>query len=152
MSVTYDVIEDGSVVLQHWNGAVTRDDLMVHEQQHLTDPRIKPGASVLVDAREAYFGITQEEVGDIVNCLYALSRHPLKIQKCALLVNVPTLPLARAYEKSVNKEDMNQPTFRLHSLKGSRKGVWAVTVRANWRITFRFVQGNAYDVDLEDYH
>ncbi|UVT14558.1 MAG: type II toxin-antitoxin system RelE/ParE family toxin [Nitrospira sp.] len=49
-------------------------------------------------------------------------------------------------------EDMNQPTFRLHPLKGGRKGVWAVTVRANWRVTFRFSEGNAYDVGLEDYH
>ncbi len=47
---------------------------------------------------------------------------------------------------------MNQPTFRLHPLKGNRKGVWAVTVRANWRVTFRFEDGDAYDVDLEDYH
>ncbi|MGA2133811.1 MAG: type II toxin-antitoxin system RelE/ParE family toxin [Bryobacteraceae bacterium] len=36
---------------------------------------------------------------------------------------------------------MNQPTFRLHPLKGNRKGVWAVTVRANWRVTFRFEGG-----------
>ena len=42
--------------------------------------------------------------------------------------------------------------FRLHPLKGNRKGVWAVTVRANWRVTFRFEGGDAYDVDLEDYH
>ncbi len=49
-------------------------------------------------------------------------------------------------------EDMNQPTFRLHPLKGDRKGWWAVTVRANWRVTFRFAQGHAHDVDLEDYH
>ena len=35
-------------------------------------------------------------------------------------------------------EDMNQPTFRLHPLKGQRKGFWAVTVRANWWIIFRF--------------
>lgn len=49
-------------------------------------------------------------------------------------------------------EDMNQPTFRLHPLKGDRKGSWAVTVRANWRVTFRFTQGHAHDVDLEDYH
>lgn len=49
-------------------------------------------------------------------------------------------------------EDMNQPTFRLHRLKGDRKGLWAVTVRANWRVTFRFAEGHAYDVDLEDYH
>jgi toxin HigB-1 len=49
-------------------------------------------------------------------------------------------------------QDMNQPTFRLHPLKGNRKGVWAVTVRANWRVTFLFEGGDAYDVDLEDYH
>ncbi len=49
-------------------------------------------------------------------------------------------------------EDMNQPTFRLHPLKGELKGFWAVTVRANWRIIFRFADGNASNVDLIDYH
>ncbi|HZV20245.1 MAG TPA: type II toxin-antitoxin system RelE/ParE family toxin [Hyphomicrobiales bacterium] len=49
-------------------------------------------------------------------------------------------------------EDMNLPTFRLHPLTGDRKGFWAVTVRANWRIVFRFEDGNAFDVDLMDYH
>jgi len=48
-------------------------------------------------------------------------------------------------------QDMDQPTFRLHPLKGDRKGVWAVTVRANWRVTFRFAHDDAYDVDLQDY-
>lgn len=51
-----------------------------------------------------------------------------------------------------NIEDMNVPTFRLHALKGELKGFWAVTVRANWRITFRFADGRASDVDLVDYH
>jgi toxin HigB-1 len=49
-------------------------------------------------------------------------------------------------------EDMRQPTFRLHALKGDLKGFWAVTVRANWRIIFRFADGRATDVDLIDYH
>jgi len=49
-------------------------------------------------------------------------------------------------------EDMNVPTFRLHALKGDLKGFWAVTVRANWRIIFRFAEGRASDVDLIDYH
>lgn len=44
------------------------------------------------------------------------------------------------------------PSFRLHPLTGKMKGLWSVTVRANWRITFRFEGGNAYDVDLVDYH
>jgi toxin HigB-1 len=44
------------------------------------------------------------------------------------------------------------PTFGLHPLKGELKGFWAVTVRANWRVVFRFENGKASDVDLVDYH
>jgi proteic killer suppression protein len=49
-------------------------------------------------------------------------------------------------------EEMRQPTLRLHPLKGDRKGFWAVTVRANWRIVFRFEDGVANEIDLVDYH
>jgi proteic killer suppression protein len=48
--------------------------------------------------------------------------------------------------------DMDLPGFRLHELKGDRKGFLAVTVRANWRVTFRFANGDAVDVDYVDYH
>ena len=49
-------------------------------------------------------------------------------------------------------EELSRPSFRLHPLKGALKGQWAVTVRANWRITFRFEDGEVLDVDLVDYH
>jgi proteic killer suppression protein len=48
--------------------------------------------------------------------------------------------------------DMDIPGFRLHPLKGEMKGFWSVTVRANWRVIFRFENGDVYDVDLVDYH
>ncbi|HEY3303280.1 MAG TPA: type II toxin-antitoxin system RelE/ParE family toxin [Candidatus Binatia bacterium] len=48
--------------------------------------------------------------------------------------------------------DMDLPGFRLHRLKGDLKDFWSVTVRANWRLIFRFEEGHAYDVDLIDYH
>ena len=48
--------------------------------------------------------------------------------------------------------DMNMPGFRLHPLKGELKGFWAVTVRANWRVTFRFADPDTFDVDYVDYH
>ena len=48
--------------------------------------------------------------------------------------------------------DMDLPGFRLHALKGDLKGWWAVTVRANWRVIFRFLGGEALDVDYVDYH
>ena len=49
-------------------------------------------------------------------------------------------------------DHMNLPGFRLHPLKGRLKGFWAVTVRANWRVIFRFIEGHAEDVDYIDYH
>jgi proteic killer suppression protein len=49
-------------------------------------------------------------------------------------------------------EELSRPSLRLHPLKGNLKGYWAVTVRANWRIIFRFADGEFHDVDFLDYH
>jgi proteic killer suppression protein len=49
-------------------------------------------------------------------------------------------------------EGLRLPTFNLHPLKGDLKGFWAATVRANWRVIFRFEDGKASDIDLVDYH
>lgn len=49
-------------------------------------------------------------------------------------------------------QELDIPGYRLHPLKGDLKGYWAITVRANWRIIFRFESGNAFDVDFLDYH
>ena len=49
-------------------------------------------------------------------------------------------------------EGMNVPGFNLHPLKGELKGFWSVTVRANWRVIFRFEGADAFDVELTDYH
>jgi toxin HigB-1 len=57
-----------------------------------------------------------------------------------------------ALEAARTIEGVNVAGFHLHPLKGDREGQWAVTVRANWRITFRFEEGKAFDVNLEDYH
>jgi proteic killer suppression protein len=57
-----------------------------------------------------------------------------------------------ALDAATSPDGMNRPSFRLHPLKGDRKGQWAVTVRANWRIVFGFDGGNAIDVDFTDYH
>jgi proteic killer suppression protein len=59
--------------------------------------------------------------------------------------------LARLDEAG-DESHMDLPGFRLHPLKGDLAGFWAVTVHANWRLTFRFADGHAHDVDLVDYH
>ncbi len=47
---------------------------------------------------------------------------------------------------------MDIPFLKLHELKGDRKDIWSVTIQANWRITFRFHEGDAEIVNYEDYH
>ncbi|ATZ73693.1 peptidase [Idiomarina sp. X4] len=49
-------------------------------------------------------------------------------------------------------KDMDLPGLRLHELSGNRSGIWSVTVSGNWRVTFRFEDGDAEIVNYEDYH
>lgn len=55
-------------------------------------------------------------------------------------------------DKAETPQAMNLPGYRLHALKGDLRGFWSVTVRANWRIIFRFEGVDAFDVELIDYH
>lgn len=57
-----------------------------------------------------------------------------------------------ALDSTQEIEDMNIPGYKLHPLKGKLKGLWSVTVNGNWRITFKFENGNIYIVNYEDYH
>lgn len=63
------------------------------------------------------------------------------IERILTVLNVATGPQA-----------LNLPRYHLHPLKGDREGFWAVTVRANWRLVFRFENGDVYDIELVDYH
>jgi proteic killer suppression protein len=44
------------------------------------------------------------------------------------------------------------PSNRLHALKGDRKGQHSISINEQWRICFRFIEGDAYDVEISDYH
>ena len=44
------------------------------------------------------------------------------------------------------------PSNRLHALKGDRQGQYAISINDQWRICFRFQDGDAYDVEITDYH
>jgi toxin HigB-1 len=49
-------------------------------------------------------------------------------------------------------EDLDRHSYRLHRLTGDLARFWSITVRANWRIIFRFDNGRAYEIELTDYH
>jgi proteic killer suppression protein len=57
-----------------------------------------------------------------------------------------------ALDAASTPQALDIPRYRLHPLKGDLKGLWSVTVRANWRIVFRFEGTDAFDVELIDYH
>lgn len=57
-----------------------------------------------------------------------------------------------ALDTATEIQDMDLPGFRLHSLKGNLKGLWAIDVSRNWRITFEFKNGDVFIVNYEDYH
>ena len=68
-------------------------------------------------------------------------RHAEKLQRILSNLDVAKQP-----------DDLDLPGYRLHELEGKRKGVWSVTVQANWRITFRFIATDVELVNYEDYH
>lgn len=55
-------------------------------------------------------------------------------------------------DAAVVPQALNLPGYRLHPLKTDMKGIWSVSVKANWRIVFRFEGADAFDVELMDYH
>ena len=55
-------------------------------------------------------------------------------------------------DRAGKPRDLDLPGYRLHALKGPLKGVWSISISGNWRITFRLLDGDAFDVDLVDYH
>jgi len=69
------------------------------------------------------------------------SKHIEKVQNILLTIN-----------SAFVIHDLALPSYKLHQLKGNMKDLWSVTVRANWRITFKFKNGNAYILNYEDYH
>lgn len=57
-----------------------------------------------------------------------------------------------ALNRAKKPDDLAVPGWRLHALKGNLAGHWAITVNGNWRLTFRFENGDALLVDYQDYH
>ena len=57
-----------------------------------------------------------------------------------------------ALDDAARPGNMDIPGYRLHPLRGDMEGFWSVTVSRNYRIVFRFRDGEALDVDLVDYH
>ena len=67
--------------------------------------------------------------------------HVARLRRVLALLDVASVP-----------SDMDLPGFRLHPLKGDLRGFYAVSVSGNWRVFFRFEDGDAFDVDYDDYH
>jgi proteic killer suppression protein len=63
------------------------------------------------------------------------------------------LDLLAALEAATSLADLSPlKSVGLHSLKGGRKGQWAMTINGPWRLCFRFKDGDAWEVEIVDYH
>jgi proteic killer suppression protein len=69
------------------------------------------------------------------------AQHAEKLHDILQVLDAATVP-----------EEMNLPGLKFHKLQGNLKGFYAVTVRANWRVLFRFEGQDAVLVDYQDYH
>ena len=58
----------------------------------------------------------------------------------------------RALDVAEKAEDMNLPGYYFHNLSGKDKGRYSVRVTSNYRVTFGWLDQDAKDIDLEDYH
>lgn len=65
MPVNYVVLNRGGLVLESWTGPISHQELIAHETQHLSDPSVNPGASVLADATQATFETAPELVHEL---------------------------------------------------------------------------------------
>jgi len=73
--------------------------------------------------------------------------------------NLPSDLIRRAVRRleyihlAATLNDLKIPSSnRLHALKGGRKGQYSISINDQWRICFRFMDGDAYDVEITDYH
>lgn len=57
-----------------------------------------------------------------------------------------------ALDSATSLNDLNLPGFKTHPLKGFSPTRYAISVNGAWRITFEYNDGDAYNVDLEQYH
>jgi len=71
-------------------------------------------------------------------------------------INAELLPristILALLDEAARPAELDLPGYFLHPLKGDRKGFWSLRISANFRIIFRMEDGDAYDIDLLDYH
>jgi len=75
-----------------------------------------------------------------------------KTQVCQVSLVLRLRRILLRLQEAPHPRSANAPGFRLHPLKGDRTGQWSVRASGNWRVVFRFEDGEAVDVDLIDYH
>jgi len=86
-------------------------------------------------------------------------KHTLELYVTGKSKRLPADILRRAIRRleyidlAVCIDDLKVPlSNRLHPLKGDRKGEYSISINEQWRICFRFINGDAYDVEITDYH
>mgnify|MGYP001815091667 CR=1 FL=1 len=110
--------------VEEWSRDLTPDTLQVTRGH---DSALSPSGPKRLYEREDRSGVN--------------AAHVTRLERILTLLDVAQRPA-----------DIDLPGYRLHPLKGERKGEWSVSVSGNWRVTFRFDEGDVTDLNYEDYH
>jgi hypothetical protein len=129
----YSVLNDSNLVMEFWMGHVTQQEILAHERRHLNDPLIQPGASVLVDAMQASFESTVDEVKKIAG-LYSRVAGRLKVGRVAILVNRDAYERALVFLKEVQGYGVNVIVFSSLDIACTWLGIDAAIARAELRL------------------
>jgi hypothetical protein len=98
----YGVFDQGALVLEHWAGVVTHDELMAHEINQLQDTTISYGASVLVDATRASFETDADRIHELVD-LHGRANNKTRLRRVGILVSHDTWDKAQLLAKQAQE-------------------------------------------------
>ncbi|OGW30016.1 MAG: plasmid maintenance system killer protein [Nitrospirae bacterium GWC2_42_7] len=79
-------------------------------------------------------------------------RFSKKIKLPVQLHNVARRKLRMIFAATTLETLRVPPHNRLEALKGTRQGQWSIRINDQWRICFQWKNGNAFDVEITDYH
>ena len=96
------VLSGGTVVLEHWTGVVTHEELLAHNRQLLLDPTIARGAAVLADCRSARIEVPQERLHELAE-LHGDPARPSSISRFAFLVPPHAYSRAESFAREIGR-------------------------------------------------
>ncbi len=128
MPVDYVITRNGSLVVELWTGAISHRELIDHERAQLQDTRIRPGALVLADTRQASFPETTFDLVHELSDLWGQSGNQASFSRLAIIMHGSDFDKARVLEDLGRPRGVDIITFSNFDVACTWLGVSPVDV------------------------